>query len=104
LAGVRFSRRAAAPLILAGVLAGCSPHGPAPTGPLSREGAGKASFTEAKAIEKVYHAGYTGISMTGRDADGVWRGLAARKRDDRRVAVSVTENGPVVAGEPPSPN
>jgi hypothetical protein len=89
----------AAALIAAGALASCSEPHPAPGGPVSRAGSGKAAFNEAKAIEKIYHAGYTGISLTGRDADGVWRGYAVKKRGGQRVPVSVTETGPVIAGK-----
>jgi putative membrane protein len=84
-------------LATAGSLAGCSGPHPAPTGPVSTANAGKAAFNEAKAIEKIYHAGYTGISSMRRDPDGVWRGDAIKKGGQTQVVVSVTEDGPVVA-------
>ena len=92
-----FARAVASLLIAAGALAGCSGPHPAPTGPVSTAGAGKAAFNETKAIEKIYYAGYTGISNVRRDADGVWRGRATRKGSNTPVAVAVTETGPVTA-------
>ena len=92
-----FARGVASLLIAAGALAACSESHPAPTGPVSTTNAGKAAFNESKAIEKIYQAGYTRITNMNRDADGVWRGLATRKGSQTSVAVSVTENGPVIA-------
>ena len=74
-----------------------APIGPVPTGPVSTAHAGKAAFNESKAIEKIYHAGYTNISLTMRGGDGVWRGHAVRRGSGAPVAVSVAEDGPVVA-------
>jgi hypothetical protein len=79
------------------LLCGCSGPHPAPTGPVSRANAGKAAFNEAKAIEKIYRAGFTRISLMRRDDNGVWRGQAVRKGTQTPVTVSVTEDGPVVA-------
>ncbi len=64
---------------------------------MSRADAGKAAFNEAKAIEKVYRAGYTGISLRAGEG-GVWRGQAHRRGASRSVPVSVTQDGPVVSG------
>jgi hypothetical protein len=90
-----------AAVVLAGsaTLAGCSESHPAPTGPVSRANAGKAAFNEAKAIEKVYRAGYTQISLRPA-ADGVWRGSARRRGEAVPVDLSVTEDGPVVIEDP----
>jgi len=79
------------------LLCACSRGHSVPTGPLSTPNAGKAAFNEAKAIEKVYHAGYTDISLNTHDPDGVWRGRAIRRSSGAPVVVSVTEDGPVVA-------
>jgi len=79
------------------LLCACSRSHSVPTGPLSTPNAGKAAFNEAKAIEKIYHAGYTRISLRTHDADGVWRGQAISRSSGAPVVVSVTENGPVVA-------
>ena len=94
--------RSACAWTLAGLLAGCSGAHPVPTGPVSREGAGKAAFNEARAIDRISQAGYTHITIARRDADGTWRGKAVRKGDDRVFAVSVTEAGPVVASATPN--
>ena len=92
-----FAGGVASLLIAAGALAGCSEPAPAPVGPVSTAGAGKAAFNESKAIEKIYHAGYTGISNLTPGPDGAWRGQATRKGSRTPVAISVTESGPVVA-------
>jgi hypothetical protein len=79
------------------LLVGCSGGHPVPTGPVSTANAGKAAFNEAKAIEKIYQAGYTDISLSTRDRDGVWRGQAIRRGSGAPVEVFVTQDGPVVA-------
>jgi hypothetical protein len=79
------------------LMCGCSGDTPIPTGPVSTPDGGKAAFNEAKAIEKIYHAGYTNISLTQRDPDGVWRGQATRRGSGAPVAVSVSEDSLVVA-------
>jgi hypothetical protein len=81
----------------ASLLYGCTGGHPTPTGPVSTPNAGKAAFNEAKAIEKIYHAGYTNISLATHDRGGVWRGQAIRRSSGAPVVVSVTEGGPVVA-------
>jgi hypothetical protein len=79
------------------LMCGCSGDNPIPTGPVSTPNGGKAAFNEAKAIEKIYHAGYTNISLTRRDPDGVWRGQATRRGSGAPTVVSVAEEGPVTA-------
>jgi hypothetical protein len=79
------------------ILCACSQAHPVPNGPVSTPNAGKAAFNEAKAIEKIYHAGYTNISLRTHDADGAWRGQAIRRSSGAPVVVSVTQDGPVVA-------
>lgn len=90
--------RAVTAFFASGLLAtGCSDPAPRPTGAVSKANAGKASFSESKAIEKIYRAGFTGISSMRRDADGAWRGQAIRKGSETMVTVSVVEDGTVVA-------
>jgi hypothetical protein len=78
------------------LLCGCSDGHSVPSGPVSTADAGKAAFNEAKAIEKIYHAGYTNISSPTRDPDGAWRARATRRGSAELVVVSVTKDGPVV--------
>jgi hypothetical protein len=83
-------------IALEGLLCGCSDGHPLPTGPVSTPDAGKAAFNEAKAIEKIYHAGYTNITLRGRDPGGGWHGQATRRNSGVQTTVSVTAQGPVV--------
>ena len=76
---------------------GCSDGPPVPKGPVSTANSGKAAFNEAKAIEKIYHAGYTNITLAKREPDGAWRAQAVRRNSATPVVVSVTEDGPVVS-------
>jgi len=82
--------------VSATLFCGCSDGPPVPKGPVSTANAGKAAFNEAKAIEKIYHAGYTNITLAKREPDGAWRAQAVRRNSAEPVVVSVTEDGPVI--------
>ena len=87
---------AASVVAAAAVVCGCSAHHPVPVGPVSIANAGKAAFNETKAIERIYNAGYTNISLMTHDPDGVWRGRAVKRSSGAPTEVSVTQDGPVV--------
>lgn len=76
---------------LALLLSACS------DGQVSYVNAGKAGFNEAKAVEKIYRAGYTSIHISGRGTNGAWRGYAFRRGSTEPIAVSVAEVGPVIS-------
>lgn len=55
---------------------------------------GENSFTEEQARERIAEAGYTDVSPLTLDANGVWRGTAAK--DGATVSVGIDFQGNVV--------
>lgn len=54
--------------------------------------AGRNSFTEAQARERLMQNGYTNIGTLRADSNGVWRGTARMKNSSLKVAVDYQGN------------
>ncbi len=60
--------------------------------------AGRNSFTESEARRRIQSFGYTGVSALKKDAQGIWRGSAARNGQTADIALDYQGN--IVSAQP----